>query len=264
MCPLAEPCLATARRRDPRAVVGAAGQAVGLFAIDDAIKQFTHWSIEQWQAEAECRRPTLTGLVYPSFDRAIHVQAALDFRADLPTYRAIDWGLNDFVCLWLQEAPGGRVVVVDELWLRQATVHQAARQIRDMDRDWRIEATYCDPAGRNRNDQTGYSDVEIFAREGLPCNYALTPWAREVRNGINLIRAALKPAGGEPRLTIAATCTQLIAAMEQYRLREVNGLYVDEPIKPQPCDHPVDALRYYFVNRRAPVRALAQRMGYSG
>ena len=263
-CPLGQACLATARRRDPRAIVGIAADACGLFAVDDAIKQFTHWSIEQWQAEAECRRPTLTGRVYPSFDRATHVDAAAGLRDDRPTYRAIDWGLNDFVCLWLQEDPDGHAYVVDELWLRQTTVYQAAREIRERDRGRRIEATYCDPAGRNRNDQTGYSDVEIFAHEGLPCRYVLSPWAREVRNGINLVRAALKPACGRPRLTIAATCTQLIAAMEQYRLRRVNGQYVDEPIKPQPCDHPMDALRYYFVNRQAPDRAEAQPMGYSG
>ncbi|NLF32093.1 MAG: hypothetical protein GX591_14555 [Planctomycetes bacterium] len=263
-CPLGPACLAAARRRDGRADVGIAAEACGLFAIDDAIKQFAHWSAEQWQAEAECRRPTLAGLVYPSFDRAVHVEAAAGFRDDRPTYRSVDWGLNDFVCLWVQEDPGGHATVVDELWLRQSTVYQAACEIRLRDRDRRIAATFCDPAGRNRNDQTGYSDVEVFGREGLPCSYTLGPWAREVRNGINLVRAALKPACGQPRLTLAGRCAQLIAAMEQYRLRQINGQYVDEPIKPQPCDHAVDALRYYFVNRRAPGGAQARTMGYSG
>ncbi len=263
-CKLERPCLKAARRRDRRAEVGVAAGACGLFAIDDAIKQYTNWSAEQWQAEAECRRPSLQGVVYSGFDRGVHVQADLDFAPDLPVYRAIDWGLNDFVCLWIQEGKNGEVYVVDEYWARQATTHQAARHIGRLDASVAVEATYCDPAGRNRNDQTGYSDVDVFAAAGIPCAYTLNPWAREVRNGINLIRAALRPAAGRPRLVIAGKCARLIEAFESYRLRQVNGEYIDEPIKPQPWDHPADALRYYFVNRRAPVRAQAQQMRYSG
>lgn len=263
-CPLEPACVGKAIERDPRATVGIAAEADGLFAIDDAIKQYSHWSNQQWQAEAECKRPTLTGLVYSAFDRSVHVDDALDFQADLPIYRAIDWGLNDFVCLWIQPDKRGRVLVVDELWTRQATTHQVADRIGELDRGVRVEATFCDPAGRNRNDQTGYSDIDVFAGAGIPCRYTLSPWAREIRNGVNLIRAALKPAAGSPRVVIAGKCRNLIEAMESYRLRQVNGQYIDEPVKPQPCDHPMDALRYYFVNRLGPTRAGAQHMRYTG
>jgi len=263
-CPLGKACVAKGAERNPRAKIGVAAEAVGLFAIDDAIKQYTHWSAEQWRAEAECKRPTLDGMVYAAFDRREHVQADLDFQADLPVYRAIDWGLNDFVCLWIQPDKRGRVLVVDELWTGQTTTHQVAEEIRKLDRGVRVEATFCDPAGRNRSDQTGYSDIDVFAAAGIPCRYTLSPWAREIRNGVNLIRSALKPATGPPRLLIAGKCARLIEAFESYKLRQVNGQYVDEPVKPQPCDHPMDALRYYFVNRHAPSRAQAQPMRYTG
>jgi len=264
VCPLGPACLAKAVQLDPRAKVGIAAEAAGLFAIDDAIKQYSHWSTQQWQAEAECSRPTLGGLVYPQFDRRVHVEPELNFQAELPIYRAIDWGLNDFVCLWIQPDKRGSVRVVDELWTRQATTHDVAARIRALDEGVQVDATFCDPAGRNRNDQTGYSDIDVFASRGIPCRYTLSPWAREIRNGLNLIRAALAPAVGPPRLVIAGKCQQLIQAFESYKLRQVNGQYIDEPVKPQPCDHPMDALRYYFVNRHVPMRAQAQRMGYTG
>ena len=263
-CPLGPPCLAKARELDGRAAVGMASRACGLFAIDDAVKQYRQWSAQQWQAEAECKRPSLTGLVYQQFDRGLHVVADLGFQDELPTWRSIDWGLNNFVCLWVQEGKRGEAYVVDELWARQTTTHQMAREILRRDNGRRIEATYCDPAGRNRNDQTGYSDVEIFAQHGLPCRYGLSPWEREVSNGINLIRSALRPAAGPPRLFLAGRCTQLIKAFEGYKLRQENGQYVDEPIKPQECDHPMDALRYYFVNRHSRSRAEERTMGYAG
>ncbi|NQU76490.1 MAG: hypothetical protein HQ546_09280, partial [Planctomycetes bacterium] len=263
-CLLQSPCLAKAKQLNARTQVGIASEGCGLFAIDDAIKQYRQWSTEQWEAEAECNRPTLTGLVYSQFDRRVHVRSDLDFCDELPVFRAIDWGLNDFVCLWIQQGKRGEVYVVDELCFRDTTTHQAARQIRQLDASVRVEATYCDPAGRNRNDQTGYSDIDVFRQHGIHCQYALSPWAREIRNGVSAIRAALRPAGGVPRLFVAGKCAQVINAFESYKLRQMNGEYVDEPIKPQPADHAMDALRYYFVNRHALFRAEARRMGYSG
>jgi len=263
-CKLGPACLGKARQIDPRARVGVASQACGLFAVDDAVKQYSQWSARQWAAEAECQRPAMEGLVYPQFDRRVHVAADVDFDENLPIFRTIDWGLNDFVCLWLQADKHGRTRVVDEYWSTQATVAQNAKAVAARDAGTRVEATYCDPAGRSRSDQTGYSDIDVFAAHGIRCTYTLAPWARQVGGGINLIRAALVPAAGPPRFFVAGACEKLIKAFESYRLRQVNGEYLDEPIKPQACDHPMDALRYYFVNRHGPVRAQAKPLGYTG
>jgi len=263
-CPLGPVCLAKARREDPRARVGAAADCEGLLAIDDAIGMLREWSLQQWQAEAECRRPALAGRVYPQFDRSMHVIDGPAWRRGLPTYRAVDWGLRDFVCLWAQVDPAGAVRVTEEYRAQDATTHDNAREIARRDAARPIEATYCDPAGRSRSDQTGYSNVEVFAAAGIPCRYRLDRWARTVQNGVGLIRAALRPAAGRPRLFVAAGCRQLIAAFEAYRLRKVNDAYVDEPVKPQePWEHPMDALRYLMVNVAAPTGAEARPMGYS-
>lgn len=262
-CPLGEVCLAKARELNRSARMGIASECCGLFGIDDAIKQIRQWSQQQWEAEAECKRPSLEGLVYPKFDRAVHVKADLDFSDDLPTFRAIDWGLRDFVCLWVQQGKNGNLLVVDEYWAQDALLADNARAILDKDKDWPVHSSFCDPAGRNRNDQTGYSAIDTFRSLGLPCMYATDAWSVEVRNGINLIRAALRPAAGPPRLFIAPACKQLINAFEGYRLRKVNNEFVDEPVKPQPWDHPMDALRYFFVNAQGGPRVESRQMGYT-
>ncbi|MGB2820027.1 MAG: hypothetical protein WBF17_03540 [Phycisphaerae bacterium] len=264
-CTLGRVCLEKARElhADTQRMVGVAAECCGLLAIDDAIKQLSQWSIEQWRAEAECKRPSLQGLVYPSFDGIVHVRAGLGFSPDLPTWRAIDWGWGNFVCLWIQVDKAGCVKVVDEYCTQNATTADNAREVRDRSEGRRIEATFCDPAGRNHNDQTGYSDIQVFESSGIPCTYSLSPWAREVRNGVSLVRSFLAPAAGGPQMFVSGRCKQLIKAFESYRNRMVNGEYVDEPIKPQACDHPMDALRYYFVNYWAPVRAEMRRMSYA-
>ena len=268
-CPLGGPCVAKARQYHGQGgrELGIAADACGVLAIDDAIKQLHQWSVQQWQAEAECLRPSLEGLIYPAFDCRVHVDRQLVLRPQLPTWRAIDWGFNEFVCLWIQADKAGNVYVVDEYCSRHTTTAYNARGVlarhQDKDKNLRVEATYCDPAGASRNDQTGYSDVQVFEAMGIPCTYATSPWAREVRNGINLIRSLLQPAAGPPRLKVAANCTRLIEAFETYRSRQVNGQYVDEPLKPQPCDHAMDALRYFAVNRCSPRRTELRRLGYA-
>ena len=264
-CRLAGPCVAKARQYhgQPDRRLGIAADACGVLAIDDAIKQLNQWSAQQWQAEAECLRPSLEGLIYPAFDRRVHVDRELVLRPDLPTWRAIDWGFNEFVCLWIQADKAGNVYVVDEYCSRHTTTADNARHVLARHENLRVEATYCDPAGASRNDQTGYSDVQVFEAMGIPCTYATSPWAREVRNGINLLRSTLQPAAGPPRLKVAASCTRIIEAFETYRSRQVNGQYVDEPVKPQPCDHAMDALRYFAVNRCAPSRTETRRMSYA-
>ena len=78
---------------------------------------------------------------------------------------------------------------------------------------------------------------------------------------IGMIRAALMPGSGEARLFIAGACKQTIRAFESYELRKVNQEYIDEPVKPQACDHPMDATRYYFVNRQMGKSGGSSQMG---
>jgi hypothetical protein len=254
-CPLEPACRGKARALRGRDdwPVGIAARAAGLYAVDDVIKAYRKVARSIWESEYECRRPTPRGLVYPEFDPADHVVDAAP--AGLDVYRSIDWGYGAFVCLWLGVDAAGRVTVLDTYKAGDAPLADHARAVLDRS-PADVVATFCDPAGRNRNDQTGRSNVEQFGRLGIPCRYTLAPAAREVANGIRLIRSLLRPAGGPPRLTVVATegNRALIADFASYRNRQVNGLYVDEPVKPQPADHTMDALRYFAVNHLLPRR----------
>jgi hypothetical protein len=259
-CPLAPACIAqgeqTARTLDaeigyrPRnpGVVGVAAEGAGFLRIDDAVKAFRKLSRSAWEAEYECRRPRVEGLVYPEFDPSRH--RCVSPPGDLTVYRSIDWGHGVFVCLWIGEDRHGCAYVLDTYRAELGTVsrhaeHLLAHPIQS------ARATYCDPAGRNRNDQTGRSNVDIFREHGIRCTYTLGKAAREVRNGIRLVRAALEPADGSPRLFYVPTDANrtFARAMQSYRNRRVNGVWIDEPQDPQEHEHIPDALRYFFVNR---------------
>ena len=256
-CPLAPACLAKAREvfADPRRAVGIAAEGGGIYRIDDAVKAFRKLGAAAWRAEYLCKRPSVEGLVYPEFDPDAHRDERPP--AGLAVYRAIDWGLNVFVCLWLGVDKLGRVYLLDTYRAEQGTLRQHADFIL-AHRLKAVRATYCDPAGRNRNDQTGRSNVEQFARWGMPCTYTSSARLRDVHNGIQMVRAMLKSASGDRRFFYVPSDNNrtFVRAMQSYCNRRVNGVWIDEPADPQEHEHIPDALRYFAVNRQAD-RAVA-------
>ncbi|HET6426996.1 MAG TPA: hypothetical protein VFJ30_01200 [Phycisphaerae bacterium] len=250
VCPLEPACRAKAREfhTDPDWRIGIAADADGLCAIDDVIKAYRKAGAATWAAEYECRRPSIEGLVYPEFDEGVHRAASAP--AALTIYRSVDWGFNTFVCLWLGEDPEGVVYLLDTYKAGRTRLKVHADAIL-AHRLRQVRATYCDPAGRSRNDQTGRSNVEEFRAYGIECTYSLSSRAREVANGVRLVRAALKPASGPVRFRYVDTASNraFVRDIQSYRNRRVNDTYVDEPVDPQPAEHTMDALRYFYVNR---------------
>ena len=237
---------------------GKAKEGEGLVKIDDAIRQYRNWSKNRWSAEALCERPTVEGLVFPEFDPLMngqHVSDQVTHRADLPVYRAIDWGWNYFAGLYLQLLPDQTVWVIAE--------HKGQnRRLRDnieamlkleAERGYAITATYVDPAGTGRSDQTGSANVELLRDEyGIECSYTTSSRLRPVQVGLELIRDWLAPAAGKPRLLVSAQCKWLIESLCSYRnQRTAGGVYIDRPEEHTPWEHPLDALRYFFVNELA-------------
>ncbi|MBC8104949.1 MAG: hypothetical protein H7Z14_00025, partial [Anaerolineae bacterium] len=104
----------------------------------------------------------------------------------------------------------------------------------------KIARITCDPAGASRNDQTAASNIQLLRRSG----YTVRSRKSLIVEGLELIRRALRPAHGEPRLFIHPRCVRLIKAMQSYRY----GNGTESPIKDGTHDHLIDALRYSFVN----------------
>jgi hypothetical protein len=99
----------------------------------------------------------------------------------------------------------------------------------------------CDPAGSAKNEQTAISNVDALSDAG----FTVKRRRSFIGDGVEKIRAALKPADGAPHLYIHPRCKRLIAAMKAYRYREGGG---EVPLKDGEHDHLIDALRYFFVN----------------
>ena len=241
-CPLEEDCRGKARR------------AEGFFKIEDAIAIKARSSRQAWAAEMLCRGAKRDWLVFGEFDPAVHV-GEVSYCADFRSYRAIDFGYAaPFVCLWVQVSPGGQVHVLDEYVRARRSIAQHAAEIlrRDPGKGASpsapIVATYVDPAGRARESTSGAACTELLAAAGIPC-----AWRRaSVAEGLELIRAALAPATGEPALKISPRCRNLIEAFRTYHYPEPGSIgRGDRPVKDGP-DHLIDALRYFFVNRMRP------------
>jgi hypothetical protein len=225
---------------------GRAKDAEGYFLIDDAIQQMQRASRTAWESEMLCVRPSAENAVFGDFDRSVHI-GPVDYDPDLPLYRTIDFGfVNPFVCLWIQEPRDGGVRVIDEYIRSRATVEANIEAMKAATpcRQERVAATFCDPAGAAARDVTGTSAVNEMMAHGIAVRYRKSG----IMEGIELIRRALRDGLGSSRLIISPKCVRLIEAMECYHYAE--GVPMEIPVKDGVYDHPIDALRYYFVNRR--------------
>ncbi len=229
-CPLWEDCGGVAKTR-----------CEGFFRIEDAIAQKARVSVESWRAEMLCHRPSESGCVFPSFDRSVHVRDDLEPSGEMTL--GIDFGFrNPFVALWICERGDGTVQVFDEYIRAGRTIHEHLKEIES--RGWgRVGRIACDPSGAARNEQTARSNVGLLRRAG----YSVRTRGSAIQEGLEMIRAALRPAHGPSRLFVHSRCGGLIQALESYHYAETGSSEL--PVKDNESDHPVDALRYFFVNR---------------
>ncbi|MGB7158133.1 MAG: hypothetical protein WBD40_08710 [Tepidisphaeraceae bacterium] len=233
----------------------------GFFSIDDAINIKRRVSVETWEAEMLCKRPSQKGCVFRTFDENVHVVRdelaspalagggapfdegnAPPAEAGSPTTLALDFGYAaPFVCLWIVGGATGDVFVVDEYVQEQRTMDEHIEHIEA--RRWgKASRVACDPAGNARNEQTAASNVKLLRSRG----YGVRTRKSAIVDGLEMIRAALKPASGKPTLFIHARCQRLIKAMRSYHYAPGGS---ELPVKDGEHDHLIDALRYWFVNR---------------
>lgn len=225
---------------------GKAKAANGYLKIDDCITQMRRASRAGWEAEMLCKRPSRQNVVFDEFDPAVHVQP-LDYDPNLPLYRALDFGfVNPFVCLWIQVDSAGIVRVIDEYVRSRATidVHTAEMKSRTPVPEEKVAATFCDPAGKSVNDVTGTSVVRELRALGIAVRFKRS----SILEGIELIRRAIRSGDGQSTLIISPRCPRLIEAMECYHYPESGSSAGELPLKDGLYDHPIDALRYFFVN----------------
>ncbi len=231
-CPLNSDCQGRARK------------ANGYLRIDDCLAQMRRSSRAAFESEMLCLRPSLENVVFAEFEPDVHI-GQVEYNPSLPLYRAIDFGfVNPFVCLWIQVDEKGAVRVIDEYVKSRITIDGHAEEIKNRKPfiEDNIIATFCDPAGAGVNDVTGTSPVFQLKQAGVKLRYKRS----SILEGIELVRRALRSGDGASNLIISPRCGRLIEAMQCYHYPSVGG--EELPLKDGLYDHPIDALRYFFVN----------------
>ena len=251
-CPLLEEC--GGRAKLP-------GREAGHIEVADALDLKSRVSLATWNSEMLCLTPSRRHAVLPEFSIARHVVAhegvvQTDAGCQVPSrvpgavLCGMDFGFRaPTVIVWGTVDDAGTLWIIDE------------RSEADMVLDTHIDAIASherlpvpawvgvDPAGRQRNDQTGLSNIQQMRRRGL----VVRDRAMRIEAGLDLVRARLAPASsGLPRLFVHERCTTLIEAMERYHYPEDNPESMT-PVK-DGFDHAVDALSYLVQNLDRPQR----------
>ena len=120
----------------------------------------------------------------------------------------------------------------------------------------KVTATFCDPAGAGVNGVSGTSIVRELRGYGINTRFRKS----SILEGIELIRRAVKAGDGNVRLVISPQCPRLIEAMTCYHYPDSQAAQTAElPLKDGVYDHPIDAMRYFFVNYTRPQKTKARR-----
>jgi hypothetical protein len=237
---------------------GRAKSACGYLRIDDCIAQMRRSSRASWEAEMLCVKPSLDNAVFGEFDPAVHVRP-VDYDPNLPLYRTLDFGyINPFVCLWIQVDSDGMTRVIDEYVRSRATIDVHAEQIKTQTPgpEERVTATFCDPAGAGSSDITGTSTIRELRSLGIATKHRRS----NILEGIELIRRAIRCGDGKSSLAISPRCPRLIEALQCYHYPDTGPTPFGElPFKDGVYDHPIDALRYFFINTAHPAPTITRR-----
>jgi hypothetical protein len=236
---------------------GKAKLAAGFLKIDDCITAMKRSSRSAWESEMLCKRPSLERVVFDEFEPAVNVKEA-DFNPNWPLYRGIDFGfVNPFVCLWIQVDGDGVVYCLDEYVRSRATIETHAEEIkrRTPTVEEKVAGTFCDPAGNSCEQSSGQSQVRQLRSLGV----GVRSRRSNIIEGIELIRRAIRAGDGKNRLIVSPRCPRLIEALQCYHYPDdVSGLSDELPLKDGVYDHPIDALRYFFVNYQNPAKTTSR------
>ena len=188
----------------------------------------------------------LSGGFFPEFRRGVHT-----FPEDFPIdprwakYRAFDYGLDMFACLWIAVDFSGRCYVYRQYNESKLIVSEAASAAISLTpaRE-RIEYTIAPPDMWSTQKDTGKTMAQIFSECGLPVLKA----ANNRVQGFMSVKEMLKPLpDGKPGLMICESCKSLIDDIQAIQHDEKNPN--DCAKQPHELTHDVDALRYFCVMR---------------
>jgi hypothetical protein len=175
------------------------------------------------------------GMIYETFNAAVHIIEPFDIPSDWQRVGAIDLGFdNPFVMLWGAVDPDKRIYIYAEHYEAHKLISHHANIIRAGG-----------PVSWIVRDHDAQEGAELWN-----CGVQTRPAHKDVLQGIQRVaeRLAVKE-DGKPRLFIFRKCKNLIREIPRYRWR--GGRAKEEPIKEN--DHACDALRYMVMSVDTPL-----------
>lgn len=193
---------------------------------------------------------TMSGRVYHSFDRNIHVRKTA-FNPNLPIWIGQDFNIDPMSSVVVQPQEDGTIHVVDEIVLRGSNTEEVCNEIeRRYWREMKKIVLYPDPAGQYRQHARGESDLEVFREKGIR-NQRFHRKHPPIADRVNSVNRMLKSADGRVRMHIDPKCKHLIKSLEE-TLYKPGGRDIN---KDADVEHSADALGY-LVQYQYPVRKI--------
>lgn len=198
------------------------------------------WRYGDWNAMA--------GTFFPEFRKETHVIAPfVRVPREWKKYRAFDYGLDMFACLWVAVDFEGRAYVYREVQQSGLIVSEAAKLANALTPpEEHIEFTIAPPDMWNRQKDSGRSMAEIFAQNGL----GLLKASNNRVQGWMAVKELLKPMKSDtdrPGLLVTENCVGLIRNLPAIQHDEKNPS--DCATEPHEITHICDAARYFCVTR---------------
>jgi len=162
-------------------------------------------------------------------------------------YRSIDPGLaNPTACVWAAVDPEGDIYIYDEYEERDLLVKDHAVNIRSRTKH-PVLTTYIDPAGHNRNPETGRSVQDSYAEYGIYTTPGDNDFDYGYQKVAEYLQATLEDSPTHPKVYVAEHCVGLIRGLHQYEWDTPAQTQKEKNLPDRPKkykDHLVDALRY--------------------
>ena len=190
------------------------------------------------------------GQYFTEFSERLHVTHPFEIPDTWRKYRAIDYGLDRLVCLWIAVAPGGVCYVYRELCESNLPVSRAAEEIlKRTPKNEDIYATLAPPDLWARSQESGRTKASLFSEYGL--NFTRSSNDREC-GWLSVKELLCERGAGEVGLKIFSTCKELIRCLPALQRDKIRP--TDTANEPHDITHAPDALRAFAITYRGEVK----------
>ena len=196
----------------------------------------------------------LAGVYFSEFMEGTHTCKPFPIPSHWQRYRAMDYGLDMFFCIWVAIDENDRCYVYRQFAQSDMVVSEAARVQLELTRpDEMINFTVAPPDMWARNRESGKTQASIFAENGV----GLLKADNNRKAGWAALKELFKiREDGKPGLIVFDTCGDLIECVKclQHDSTDPN----DVAKKPHEITHGPDALRYFAQTRLLAAEALRE------